>query len=107
MRSTPPGRPGSRYRGRCVVGLYNTRRLHSALGYLSPNEFERRATAGRPTGAESHREQTNPEPFRSGRPGIHNHPLGRPSGAGAVQPRALRQSAKNCLRDSYVAGVTA
>ena len=62
-----------------VEGWYNTRRLHSGLGYLSPNEFERRAAAGRPMGTESHHEQTNLEPFRSGRPGIHNHPPGRPS----------------------------
>ena len=79
MRRTPPGRPESRYRGRCVVGLYNTRRLHSALGYLSPNEFERRAVAGRSMGTEGHREQTTLEPFRIGRPEIHNHPLGLPS----------------------------
>ena len=43
---------------------YNTRRMHSALGYLSPNEF-------------GHREQSNLEPLPIGRPGIHNHPPGR------------------------------
>ena len=78
MRSTPPGRPGSRYRGHCVVRLYNTLRLHSGLGYLSPNEFERRAAAGPPTGTEGHRERTNLESLRIGWPGIHNHPLGEP-----------------------------
>ena len=61
-----------------IEGWYNTLRLHSALGYLSPNEFERRAAAGRPTGTEGHRERTNLGPFRIGRPGIHNHPPGEP-----------------------------
>ena len=53
---------------------YNTCRLQPALGYLSPNEFERRAAEGRPTGTESHREHTNLEPFRIGRPETHKPP---------------------------------
>ena len=44
-----------------------------------PNEFERRAAERRPMGTEGHHEQANLGPFRIGRPGIHNHPPGRPS----------------------------
>ena len=59
---------------------YNTRRRHSALGYLSPNEFERRAaaTARQAAGGTRHRAQADLEPFRIGRTEIHNDPLGLP-----------------------------
>ena len=65
--------------GTPLRGGADTRRLHSALGYLSPKEFERRAAAARcPMGTEGHREQTNLEPLQSGRPAVHNHPRGGP-----------------------------
>jgi hypothetical protein len=35
------------YYGCCVVDLYNTRRRHSTLDYVSPAEFERRFRSGR------------------------------------------------------------
>ena len=62
-----------------LEGWYNTltARRHSALGYLSPNEFERRAaTATRPKGNEGHRDQTALEASRLDRAEIHNHPPG-------------------------------
>ena len=80
MRSTPPGRPESRYRGHCVVWLYNTKRRHSGLGYLNPNEFERRAAAA---ARQAHsdapgRNRTGLGPCQIGRPAIQNNPLRRP-----------------------------
>ena len=63
-----------------LEGWYNTARRHSGLGYLSPNEFERRAAAAaRPADNEGHRDQTTLEPSQIARPGIHNHPPGVPS----------------------------
>ena len=64
-----------------IEGWYNTKRRHSGLEYLSPNEFEHRAaaTAGHSADADPDHDQTGLEPFANGRPGIHNHPLRGPS----------------------------
>ncbi len=63
-----------------LEGWYDTKRRHSRLGYLSPNEFERRAaaTARQPRGDARGRDQTGLEPCSIGRPAIHNHPPGEP-----------------------------
>ena len=65
---------------RFIEGWYNTKRRHSALGYLSPNEFERRAAAAakHAQGEARDCDRTGPEPCQIGRPGIQNHPPGRP-----------------------------
>jgi hypothetical protein len=39
----------TQYYGCFVVELYNTRRRHSTLGYVSPADFERRFRSGRGT----------------------------------------------------------
>ena len=63
-----------------IEGWYNTARRHSGLGYLSPNEFKRRASvATRRTHHESHHDQTTLEFCRIGRLEIQNHPLGVPA----------------------------
>ena len=64
-----------------IEGWYNTKRRHSGLGYLSPNEFERRAaaTARQNQGDARGRDRTGLGPCPLGRPAIHNHPLEGPS----------------------------
>ena len=63
-----------------LEGWYNTKRRHSRLGYLSPNEFERRAAATAKQAQDARgRERTGLEPCQIGQPAIHNHPLGGPS----------------------------
>ena len=66
---------------RFIEGWYNTKRRHSALGYLSPNEFERRAAA---PARQAHsdapgRNRTGLGPCQIGRPAIQNNPLREPS----------------------------
>ena len=75
-----------------IEGWYNTKRRHSGLEYLSPNEFEHRAaaTAGHSADAGPDHDQTGLEPFANGRPGIHNHPLRGPStSASGIDPLTI------------------
>ena len=63
-----------------LEGWYNTKRRHSRLGYLSPNEFERRAAATAKQAQDARgRDRTGLEPCQIGQPAIHNHPLEGPS----------------------------
>ena len=64
-----------------IEGWYNTHRRHSALGYLSPNDFERAAAkaASGATGNDERLDRTDREAFPNGEPGIPNHPLREPS----------------------------
>ena len=66
---------------RFIEGWYNTARRHSGLGYLSPNEFERRAApAARQAQSDARgHDRASRKPCQIGRPGIHNHPSGRTS----------------------------
>ena len=64
-----------------IEGWYNTHRRHSALGCLSPNDFERAAAKGacRATGNDDRLDRTDLEAFPNGEPGIPNHPVEEPS----------------------------
>ena len=59
-----------------IEGWYNTRRRHSALGYLSPNDFESAVT--RPEGNAGTYDRTALGVFQIHDPEVHNHPPGVP-----------------------------
>ena len=63
-----------------IEGWYNTRRRHSALDYLSPNDFERAATAAvvRPEGDGGPDGETDPEVFLIHQSEVHDYAPGLP-----------------------------
>ena len=63
-----------------IEGWYNTRRRHSALGYLSPNDFERVAAAAvvRRESDGGPDSKTDPEVFLIRDSNVHEHPPGLP-----------------------------
>ena len=62
-----------------IEGWYNTHRRHSALGYVSPNDFER-ATAGtsRENNSGPH-DRVDSKALQMGKSEVRNYPLGLPS----------------------------
>ena len=64
-----------------IEGWDNTHRRHSALGSLSPNDFERAAAkaASRAPGNDDRLGRIDLEAFRIDEPEAPNHPPGRPS----------------------------
>ena len=76
-----------------IEGFYNPHRRHSSIGYLSPIEYERRITAGRP----------NPRQPAGVLAAVKDKPFGRPQEGAVLDRRCARRPHRHAGRDGRMA----